>query len=134
MRALALVALLATTVACAPAPPPRPGDYHGSDADVAVTRLAHAGLVLEIEDRHFVVDPWLHEGLLVRQREPLGLHPDRLPAASAVLLTDDDATRLDPPALAQLARTVPRAIVPPALAERAPGAGAGLVDLAQHLF
>jgi len=115
---LRLLALAVGVVACAPTPPPRPGQYHASDADLAVTRLGHAGLVLEIAGRHFLLDPWLHDGLFVRQRESLGLHPDHFPAASAVLLTDDEATRVDPAALEQLARTVPHALAPPALAAR----------------
>jgi len=110
--------VLAGVVACAPTPPARPGQYHASDADLAVTRLGHAGLVLEIVGHHFLLDPWLHDGLFVRQRESLGLHPDRFPAAAAVLLTDDDATRVDRTALERLARTVPRAVAPPALAGR----------------
>lgn len=123
MSPVRVVALLLGMAACAPTPPLRSGDYHGSDADVSVTRLAHAGLVLEVGDRHFLLDPWLHEGLLARQGEPLGLHPDRFPAASAVLLTDDDATRVDATALARLARTVPRVVAPPALAARLAGSG-----------
>jgi L-ascorbate metabolism protein UlaG (beta-lactamase superfamily) len=110
--------LVAGVVACAPTPPVRPGQYHASDADLAVTRLGHAGLLLDVAGHHFLVDPWLHDGFFVRQNESLGLHPDRFPAAGAVLLTGDDATRVDRTALEQLARTVPRAVAPPALATR----------------
>jgi L-ascorbate metabolism protein UlaG (beta-lactamase superfamily) len=119
-RLLAAI-LLAAGVACAPPPAPLPGDYHGSDADLTVTRLGHAGLVLELGAHVFLVDPWLHGGVFLRQREGLGLHPDAFPAISAVLLTHDDGTRVDRAALARLARVVPDLVAPPPLAERLAG-------------
>ena len=118
VRAAGFAILLAGVVACAPTPPPRPGDYHGSDADVTVTRLGHAGLLLAIEGKHFLVDPWLHESTFVHQGEPLGLRPSGFPALSAVLLSDDDSARLDDTALIDLAQAVPQAVGPPALAPR----------------
>jgi L-ascorbate metabolism protein UlaG (beta-lactamase superfamily) len=102
---------------------PRPGAYHASDADLTVTRLTHAGLILELGTHRFLLDPWLHGGIFVRQREALGLHPDAFPDASAVLLTHDDGTRVDWPALSRLGRTVPHAVAPPALAPRLAGHG-----------
>jgi L-ascorbate metabolism protein UlaG (beta-lactamase superfamily) len=113
-----VAALLVLLAACAPTPAPRTGDYHGSDADVSVTRLGHAGVLLEIGGRHFLLDPWLYDGTFVRQGEALGLRPEALPAASAVLVTGDDGTRLDSAALRQLAPTVPRLIAPQAVADR----------------
>lgn len=110
--------LVAALVACAPTPVPRPGAYHGSDADVTVTRLAHAGVLLELDGQRLLIDPWFHSGLLVRQREALGLHPDALPAASAVLLTHGAGTHLDPAALRRLALSVPRIVAPPPLEKR----------------
>ena len=118
MRRALAAALLSIWTACAPTPMPRPGDYHGSDADVSVTRLAHAGVILEMGRHRFLLDPWLYGGLLIRQREALGLHPDGFPGASAVLLTHDDGTHADPTALTRLARVVPTLVAPPPLAER----------------
>jgi L-ascorbate metabolism protein UlaG (beta-lactamase superfamily) len=117
VRAL-LAALLVGLLGCAPTPPAHPGDYHGSDADVTVTRLGHAGLLLTIEGKHFLVDPWLHETTFVHQGEPLGLRPSGFPAVTAVLLTDDDSARIDETALTELAHTVPQAVGPPAVGKR----------------
>jgi len=118
VSAARLAVLLAGIIACAPTPPPHLGDYHGSDADVTVTRLGHAGLLLAIGGKHFVIDPWLHESLFVHQGEPLGLRPSGFPALSAVLVTDDESARIDEAALTELAHSVPQAVGPPALARR----------------
>jgi L-ascorbate metabolism protein UlaG (beta-lactamase superfamily) len=115
VRRALLLALVAAAAACAATPPPHPGDYHGSDADVTITRLGHAGLLLSIEGKHFLVDPWLHESFFVHEGEPLGMRPSGFPDASAVLLTDEDSLRVDATALTDLARTVDTAIGPPEL-------------------
>ena len=65
----------------------------------------------------FVVDPWFHSGLVRRQAEPLGLRPEALPAAAAVVLTQRSAEHFDAEALARLARTVPRAVAPAPLCD-----------------
>jgi L-ascorbate metabolism protein UlaG (beta-lactamase superfamily) len=112
------VLLAAVLAACAPVPPPRPGGYHASDAPLTVTRLAHAGVLLDFAGRRFLADPWIYEGLLHRFREPLGLHPDAFPPIAAVLLTDGASGRFDATGLARLARTIPRAVAPAALVPR----------------
>jgi len=109
----ALACLLAVWLAgCGPVPRPRAGAYQGSDADVAVTRIAHGSLVLSMRGTRFVVDPWFHSGLLWRQAEPLGLRPEALPPAAAVVLTQRNAEHFDEEALASLARSIPRAVAP----------------------
>jgi L-ascorbate metabolism protein UlaG (beta-lactamase superfamily) len=115
VRRALLIAVLAVAAACAPTPPPHAGGYHGSDADVIVTRLGHAGLLISIEGKHFVVDPWLHESLFVHQGEPLGMRPSGFPEMSAVLLTGEDSLRVDETALTDLASTVSTAVAPPDL-------------------
>jgi len=64
-----------------------------------------------------LVDPWFHSGVATRQTEPLGLMPERLPAAAAVLITHGHSGHFDPDALVEIAKKTPRAIVPPAMAE-----------------
>lgn len=114
-RPLLLAALLAT--ACTGLPLPREGSYHVSDADLAVTRILHGSLVLEVGRTRILVDPWFHSGLTTRQTEPLGLLPDRLPPAAAVLVTHKHAGHFDPAALEEIAKKTPRAIGPPPLAD-----------------
>ncbi|HWP65629.1 MAG TPA: MBL fold metallo-hydrolase, partial [Candidatus Limnocylindria bacterium] len=127
-----LPALLAGVLACAPTPSPRPGDHHGSDADLAITRLGHAGLLVTLGSTHLLVDPWFHDRLLVRQREPIGVQPSGLPAVRAVLLTDDEATRADPDALAELAPSVPLAVGPPRLRRRLAALGFRQIVTLEH--
>lgn len=116
MRSLALLPLL-FVAACAALPLPHEGVYHGSDADLAVTRILHGSLILELGKTRLLVDPWFHSGFSTQQTEPLGLTPEHLPDAAAVLITHGHAGHFDPDALAAIAKTTPRAIAPPALVE-----------------
>jgi L-ascorbate metabolism protein UlaG (beta-lactamase superfamily) len=109
------VALLA---ACTAVPLPREGTYHPSDADLAVTRILHGSLVLELSKTTVLVDPWFHSSIWTRQTEPLGLTPEHLPPVAAVLLTNRHAGHFDDEALADLAKHTSRVIAPPALADR----------------
>ena len=103
-------ALACLIVGCSAVPVPRRAAFHGSDADLAVTRIAHSAVILEMGGTRVVVDPWFHSGFVVRQREPLGLTPDALPRFAAVLLTHRHGDSFDERALRELALTVPRAI------------------------
>jgi L-ascorbate metabolism protein UlaG (beta-lactamase superfamily) len=102
---------------CTAVPLPREGPYHPSDADLTVTRILHGSLVLELGTTRVLVDPWFHSGVFTRQTEPLGLTPDRLPDAAAVLLTHRHPGHFDRDALVGIARKTPRAIAPPPLAQ-----------------
>ena len=113
-RTLVIALLLA---GCSALPLPREGNYHTSDADLAVTRIVHGSVVLEASKTRLLVDPWFHSGLVTRQTEPLGLTPEHLPPAAAVLLTHDHAGHFDPEALAEIAKKTPRAIAPPSMVE-----------------
>jgi L-ascorbate metabolism protein UlaG (beta-lactamase superfamily) len=116
IRALVLAAALLAS--CTAVPLPHEGTYHASDADLAVTRIVHGSLALEIAKTTLLVDPWFHSTFATRQTEPIGLTPDRLPPSAAVLITHRHAGHFDPEALAEIAKTTPRAIAPPPLADR----------------
>lgn len=116
-RAAILVALLALA-ACAPVPLPRASPYHESDADLGITRVVHSAVILELRGTRVMVDPWFHSGLFVRQREPLGITPDRVPPLAAILITHDHRSHFDTDALAELAKTVPEVIARPDLAPK----------------
>lgn len=115
MRRLVLALVLA---GCSALPLPRDATYHGSDADLGVTRIVHASLILETANTRVLVDPWFHSGTFTSQTEPLGLTPTALPDVAAVLLTHGHSAHFDETALAELAKKVPRAIAPPPLAEK----------------
>jgi L-ascorbate metabolism protein UlaG (beta-lactamase superfamily) len=127
---LTLLPLVALLVACSAVPVPRRSTFHGSDADLSVTRIAHDSVILELRGTRLLVDPWFHSGFVVRQREPLGLTPDALPPMAAVLLTHSHADHFDSSALRELATTVPTAIARPGLHARLAGLGfRQIVDL-----
>lgn len=113
MRRRALVLVIALVVGCSAVPVPRRAVYHGSDADLGVTRVVHGAVILEMRNTRVLVDPWFHSGFVVRQREPLGLTPEALPALAAVLITHRHGDHFDDRALRDLAKTVPRAVARP---------------------
>jgi L-ascorbate metabolism protein UlaG (beta-lactamase superfamily) len=121
MRRLLPILLLLS--ACSSIPQPRSSAYHGSDADLGVTRVVHATVVVELTGTRLLVDPWFHSSLTLRQAEALGLMPDALPTFAAVLLTDDDGDHFDESILTTMAASVPRAVVPPSLRDRAASVG-----------
>jgi L-ascorbate metabolism protein UlaG (beta-lactamase superfamily) len=117
VRAAAVLGLV-LAVGCAGVPVPRRSAYHASDADLSVTRIAHGSVILEFRGTRVLVDPWFHSGFVVRQREPLGLVPDGLPPAAAILLTHSHGDRFDTDALRTLAATVPTVVAPVGLHAR----------------
>lgn len=114
---LAAAAVLACA-GCAPIPLARETTFHPSDAALAVTRVVHGTLVLELDGTRLLSDPWFHSGFFTRQGEALGLTPATLPKLAAILVTSDTPDHFDPRALSELAPNVPRAIAPPALRQR----------------
>jgi len=117
-RAPVTLAVVLALGGCSAIPVPLRSSYHASDADLGVTRIAHGSVILEMRGTRLVVDPWFHSGFIIRQREPLGLTPDGLPSAAAVLLTHRHGDRFDDEALHDLAATVPTAVAPPELHAR----------------
>lgn len=113
-----LLAFATAVVGCAPIPLAQRSTWHSADANVSVTRIVHASLLVEIGNTRLLIDPWFHSGFAVRQREPLGLTPDRLPPVSAILETHAHRDHFDPQALRRLAATTPRIVGPRELAPR----------------
>jgi L-ascorbate metabolism protein UlaG (beta-lactamase superfamily) len=102
---------------------PHRAPYHGSDADLSITRIAHGAVIIEMRGTRVLVDPWFYSGFVVRQREPLGITPDGLPSLAAVLLTHEHGDHFDDRALRELAPRVPRAVAPAELERRLLGLG-----------
>jgi L-ascorbate metabolism protein UlaG (beta-lactamase superfamily) len=117
MTGRALLVGIALLAGCAALPLPREGTYHSSDADLSVTRIVHGSLVLELDKTRILVDPWFNSAATTQQTEALGMLPDKLPPADAVLLTHKHTGHYDPDALATIATKTPRAIVPPHMAD-----------------
>jgi L-ascorbate metabolism protein UlaG (beta-lactamase superfamily) len=114
MRRLVLVCSL-VAAGCAGLPMPQNATYHGSDADLGVTRIVHGSLILEMAKTRVLVDPWFHSHVFTEQTEPLGLTPSGLPDVTAILITHGHPAHFDEETLGELAKKVPRAIAPPQL-------------------
>lgn len=125
MRRALAIALLVLGTGCSTIPLAKTSAYHGSDADLGVMRIVHGAVIVEIRGTRVLLDPWFHSDVALRQREALGMTPDRVPDLPAVLLTDDAVDHLDDDALALLAKRVPRVVVPIGLRERVAGLGFG---------
>lgn len=117
-RRTVLLVALAVAAGCSAVPLPRRSPYHPADADLSVTRIVHASLVVELRGTRVLVDPWFYSGFVMRQREPMGLTPPDLPGVAAVLLTHEHGGHTDEAALRQLAPSVPEVIAPARLADR----------------
>jgi L-ascorbate metabolism protein UlaG (beta-lactamase superfamily) len=118
MRRMLAALSVVLVVGCSAVPVPRRSAFHGSDADLGVTRIAHGSVILEMRGTRVLIDPWFHSGFVVRQSEPLGLTPETLPRFSAILLTHEHGDHFDERALRDLAMSVPRAIARPDLHAR----------------
>jgi L-ascorbate metabolism protein UlaG (beta-lactamase superfamily) len=116
MRAALL--LVTALCACTAVPLPRRSPYHASDADVTVTRITHASLIVDFHGTRLLVDPWFHSGFVVRQTEPLGLTPEALPALAGVVLTHRHDGHFDAEALHALALGGLTVVARPELHER----------------
>jgi len=114
----ALFVTAALVAACGQIPVPRASPYHPADADLSVTRIVHGSVIIDLRGTRVVVDPWFHSGLLRRQKEPLGMLPESLPDAAAVLVTHDHPEHFDREVLKVLAARVPEAIGRPEMHER----------------
>jgi L-ascorbate metabolism protein UlaG (beta-lactamase superfamily) len=113
-----LLVLLVALAACSTVPLPRRSPYHPADADLSVTRIVHASLIVEMRGTRVLVDPWFYSGFVMRQQEPLGLTPPDLPGVAAILLTHEHGGHTDDAALRQLAPSVPEVIAPARLTDR----------------
>jgi len=109
-RLVPVVAVFA--FACTTLPLPRRSPYHASDADLTITRITHASVIVDLHGTRVLVDPWFHSGFIVRQTEPLGLTPEGLPAVAAVLLTHRHDGHFDDGALRALAPGGATAVAP----------------------
>jgi L-ascorbate metabolism protein UlaG (beta-lactamase superfamily) len=122
-RRLAAAALALVAISCTSLPLARRAAYHGSDADLTVTRIVHGSVIVALGDTRILVDPWFHSGTLTHQHEPLGLTPEGLPPLAAVLVTHRHPGHFDARALRELAASVPEAVARPELRDRLLGLG-----------
>jgi L-ascorbate metabolism protein UlaG (beta-lactamase superfamily) len=103
--------------ACNTLPLARRSAYHGSDADLTVTRIVHGSVIVALGGSRVLVDPWFHSGILTHQDEPLGLTPDALPPVDAVLITHRHDGHFDTRSLRELATTVREVVARPELGD-----------------
>ncbi|MGH7859839.1 MAG: MBL fold metallo-hydrolase [Candidatus Binatia bacterium] len=91
LRPIRLVFLLLTPLvslaACYAPTVARDRSYHPSDADLTVTRIVHASVIIDFGTTRILVDPWFSPGPPIGQRETIGIAPDRLPPMRGILIT-----------------------------------------------
>ncbi|MFC6021364.1 MBL fold metallo-hydrolase [Plantactinospora solaniradicis] len=72
-----------------------------SKPDLALTRVANACVLLELDGHHVLTDPWFTERWYLRRGEPLGLSVAELPQLTAIVATSFAANHWDLRALKQ---------------------------------
>lgn len=96
-----LVAGIAVCLASCYAPTvSRDRGYHPSDADLTVTRIVNASVILDFRGTRVLVDPWYSSNPPFGQREPIGIALDKLPTMRGILITHRHSDHFDTGALA----------------------------------
>jgi L-ascorbate metabolism protein UlaG (beta-lactamase superfamily) len=57
----------------------------GTREPVTITRIAHASVLVDLDGRRVLTDPWFTSTPEYHQGEPLGIAPDRLPPLTAIV-------------------------------------------------
>ena len=109
--ALILCACYAPSVA-------RQRSYHASDADLTVTRIVHAAVILDFRGTRVLVDPWYSPNPPLGPRETIGIALDKLPPMRGILITHQHDDHFDVETLENYPDKSVRVVVPKGLGER----------------
>ena len=107
----ALLALLMLAACYAPTVA-RERPYHGSDADLTVTRVVHATVILDFGTTRLLVDPWFSPSPPFGHRETIGIAPGMLPPVRGILVTHRHSDHFDRQMLADRDDREARVVVP----------------------
>ncbi|MFL5348489.1 MAG: MBL fold metallo-hydrolase [Hyalangium sp.] len=114
-------ALRAAPAAPAPIALSAAGEEQG--ADIAVTRIAHASVLLEMGGKRILTDPWFSETNAYRHGEPLGIALENLPKLDLVIASHDHYDHFDIETFAAYSDKAVPMVVAPEMAEKARTAG-----------
>jgi L-ascorbate metabolism protein UlaG (beta-lactamase superfamily) len=108
-----------------PAPPPvvLSSAATGPAADIAVTRIAHASVLLELGGRRILTDPWFSETGSYRHGEPLGISLENLPKLDLVIASHGHYDHFDIETFAAYPDKAVPMVVGPDMVEKARAAG-----------
>jgi hypothetical protein len=108
-------------------PPPPPVVLSGAggapDANIAVTRIAHASVLLELGGKRILTDPWFSETNAYRHGEPLGISLENLPPLDLVVASHGHYDHFDIETFAAYPNKAVPFIVGPDMVEKAREAG-----------
>ncbi len=108
-------------------PPPPPVVLSGTGgapgADIAVTRIAHASVLLELGGKRILTDPWFSETNAYRHGEPLGIALENLPKLDLVVASHGHYDHFDIETFAAYPDKAVPFIVGPDMVEKAREAG-----------
>jgi L-ascorbate metabolism protein UlaG (beta-lactamase superfamily) len=113
----------------APAVGARPGDASpivqakGPAAPLAVTRIAHASVLLDFDGVHVLTDPWFTEKWHYHQGEPLGLRLQELPRLDLIVASHAHYDHFDVKSLAAYPHKDVPILVGPNMVEAARAVG-----------
>jgi L-ascorbate metabolism protein UlaG (beta-lactamase superfamily) len=112
-----------SSVPAAPAPVTLSPVSEGPSADLAVTRIAHASVLLEMGDKRILTDPWFSQTGAYRQGEPLGIALENLPKLDLVIASHEHYDHFDIETFAAYPHKDVPFIVGPNMVEKARAAG-----------
>src|SRR5688500_3205562 len=112
-----------TTLPPAPAPLVLSSASTGPAADIAVTRIAHASVLLELGGQRILTDPWFSQTSSYRHGEPLGISLENLPRLDLVIASHDHYDHFDIETFAAYPDKAVPMLVGPDMVEKARAAG-----------
>lgn len=118
-----LAAPVLTTLPPAPSPVVLSSPSTGPAADIAVTRIAHASVLLELGGLHVLTDPWFSETSNYRHGEPLGIALENLPKLDLVIASHGHYDHFDIETFAAYPDKAVPMVVGPDMVEKARAAG-----------
>jgi L-ascorbate metabolism protein UlaG (beta-lactamase superfamily) len=95
----------------------------GQGAELAVTRIAHASVLLEMGDKRILTDPWFSETSNYRHGEPLGISLENLPKLDLVIASHGHYDHFDIETFAAYPDKAVPMVVGPDMVEKARAAG-----------
>lgn len=118
-----LAAPALTTLPPAPSPVVLSSASTGPGADIAVTRIAHASVLLELGGQRILTDPWFSETSNYRHGEPLGISLENLPKLDLVIASHGHYDHFDVETFAAYPDKAVPMVVGPDMVEKARAAG-----------
>jgi L-ascorbate metabolism protein UlaG (beta-lactamase superfamily) len=86
--------------------------YHPSDADLSITRIIHASVIIDFRETRILLDPWYSPTPPLGPAEQIAISLENLPPLRGILITHKHDDHFDPETLRNYADKSVRVIVP----------------------